>query len=116
MKRDLDLMRDIMLDLEAMPHLNNNIHALFPNRSQEEYEKLSFHVALLSDAGYVKLGMVLMGYNFHNYYIERITDDGHQFIQLIREDTVWNKCKKHCAEFGASLTIEILKSILVGNS
>ncbi|MBQ8691309.1 MAG: DUF2513 domain-containing protein [Phascolarctobacterium sp.] len=116
MKRDLDLMRQIMLDLEAMPHLGNNINALFPNLTKEDYEKISFHVALLSDAGYLKLGMVLMGYGFHNYYIERITDTGHQFIQLIREDTVWNKCKKHCVEFGASLTIEILKSIITGNS
>lgn len=91
MKRDLNLMRQIMLDLEEFPYIQNNISELWPNKSLEEYQLLAMHIRLLADNNYLELGSCLLGYEFENWYITRITNDGHTFLDYIRSDTLWNK-------------------------
>ena len=68
MVRDLNLMRQIMLDLEKRQHIHDNISALWPNKTIEEYEAIAEHVLLLQDNNYLLLGSCLLGNGFEDWY------------------------------------------------
>jgi hypothetical protein len=43
------------------------------------------------------------------YMIHRLTWQGHEFLQSMRDETIWKKAKEHVLKPGASWTFEILK-------
>jgi len=73
-------------------------------------EERAYHVQLLIDAGLVE-GIVRKGPQgaFTGAIVSRLTWDGHDFLQSVREDTVWNKAKEQVLKPGASWTFDILK-------
>lgn len=89
MKRDLDLMRNIMIALENTDCMDN-ISSLFPDKTPDEYSKIAYHVKLLEDNNYLELGRCLLGYGFPDWYISRITNDGYNFIEASKNDGAWN--------------------------
>lgn len=111
MKRNPDLMRSIMLELEKLPYLQNNISALFPDKTLEEYRIIAMHIKLLEDNGYLQLGKCLLGYRYENWYISRITDNGYIFIDCIRSDSIWEKIKPQLEAVG-SFALDVIKPIV----
>lgn len=119
MKRDLDLMRNIMFQLEEPKFLCDNISAFFPNKTIDEYEIIAAHIELLADNNYLKLGSCLLGYGFPNLYIERITNDGYTFIESIRSDTTWSKLKPKLllvGSYGLDVIKPLLLNIIIGKN
>ena len=41
----------------------------------------------------------------------QLTWEGHDFLDKVREETVWNRIKEAVAQKGATLTFEIIKSV-----
>lgn len=64
MKRDINLMRQIMLDLEALPCIHTNISEIWLDRNLDDYQTIALHVKLLADSNYLELGNCLLGYDF----------------------------------------------------
>ncbi|EIO4603188.1 DUF2513 domain-containing protein [Vibrio parahaemolyticus] len=91
MKRDMDLARKLMLEVESHPSHIESIK--FPNYSQEE---VYYHVALLIDAGLLK-GDYMMLKNASmapaKIYIEKLTWEGHEFLDDTRKENVWEVIK-----------------------
>ena len=89
MKRDLDLVRKILLDIEA-PAAGSG-HAGWARASGEgngsEPEALHYHVQLLHDAGLIVADELVPG----QWWPERITWEGHEFLDLARDDARWNE-------------------------
>jgi len=110
MKRDLNLMRQILIDLSDMPYLQNNISHLFPDKTQEEYQRISFHIELLKDLGYIEIGSSLLGYGYNNYYISRITNNGYDFISLTSDEVKWKKHLPTILELG-NLSLHIIEKV-----
>lgn len=104
MKRDDDLIRRLMLDIEASTDAIH-LHSLTLGASEED-RRVYYHLQLLNDAGFLdetgKHGGVF-----------RMTNSGHDFVETIRNDTIWNKTKK-AAESASGVTLGILKDIAVG--
>jgi hypothetical protein len=42
-----------------------------------------------------------------DFIIHRLTREGHDFLQAIRNDTVWNRIMSKAKELGGALTLEI---------
>lgn len=73
-------------------------------------EERAYHVQLLIDAGLVE-GVVRRGPQgeFTGAVVARLTWTGHDFLQSIREDSLWKKAKEQVLKPGGSWTFDILK-------
>jgi len=112
MKRDMDLIRDIMIYLEdnltpGKPIQSTQIPLC--GDSDEEYRVFSEHIRLLLDAELIDASEVTLK-GFTIYDIQRITSNGHDFLDSLRNNIVWNKTKEAAGKVGG-YTISILMDL-----
>jgi hypothetical protein len=118
MKRDLDLLRDIMIYLEENLAPGENIQSTdisLYDGSDEEYKKLSEHIKLLIEDGLIETSKPMMMKGFAIFMILRITSKGHDFLDALRNDTVWNNTKEKMKEIGGftlGIALDIAKGYL----
>lgn len=108
MKRNLDLIRTILRDIEKKPDGST----YFEIRPPEGVEMSTFmaHLELLIDAGFIK-GKV-GEYALRSYEINRLTWQGHEFLDATRDDALWSKAKKKVTGEAMSWTISLLLEYL----
>ena len=109
MKRDMDLVRDILLAYEMNGHFPNFDECL-KGYSTEEVE---YHINLMLNAGLLEALFVPNSLNARMGipYGYRMTWDGHDFLDAARDETRWKKAKGIMKQIGGA-TLEILKQIL----
>jgi hypothetical protein len=120
MKRDIDLIRKIMLTLEENMEYGKNFQSvkLFEIMEDESLsiEKLSYHIGLLLENGLIQAKEhKYVSKDPTDYLINTITSQGHNFIDTIRQDTTWNNIKERAFSIGGSsisLLVEISKEYL----
>ncbi len=49
----------------------------------------------------------------YDFFAERLTWDGHEFLDAIRGDTIWQKTKNSFVSKGLSMTLDLVKSVAV---
>ena len=120
MKRDLDLIREIMLVLEDKMEYDKNFQSAHLIEVIQDKtlsaEKLAYHVGLLVENDFIKA----KEYKYQSgeptdYLINTITSQGQDFIDTIRQDTTWNKIKEKTSNIGGftlSLLVDIGKEYL----
>ena len=103
MKRNMDLVRLLLMRSEG----DENAAAACEKFGVDER---AYHVQLLIDAGLVE-GIVRPNQKgeFTGAVVSRLTWAGHDFLQSIRDDTLWKKAKQQVLKPGASWTFDILK-------
>ena len=111
MKRDLDLVRTILLAIE---NNENTVGASFvtvkiPNRSQKE---ISYHVELLCEAGLIEAKDLSRGSRHYEWHPERLTWQGHEFLDSARDENSWKQAKNKLEEV-RNFSFEVLKTVLV---
>ncbi len=112
MKRDWDTIRKILVKLEDVDPKNGALHLSdFPSA---EPEKISYHVELLMEATliYGKMSKTI-GKGPYDFLAIRLTWQGHEFLDSIRNDKVWNKTKDSFISKGVSMTFELVKSVAI---
>jgi len=67
------------------------------------------HIQLLIDANLID-GEVISP-TAPTFIINRLTWEGHDFLQAIHNDTVWRKILTKAKELGGSMTMEIAKEL-----
>lgn len=110
MKRNWDTIRELLTKVEEctlpteMVRLSN-----FPS---ERAAEVSYHMALLIEAGLVK-GEIskTISATIRDFMAYRLTWEGHEFLDGIRSDTVWLKTKKTFTEQGISMTFDLVKAV-----
>jgi|SRR6185312_4747652 len=110
MKRDWDMIREILTKLEDLPDTDTAIQLSdFPESRAFEY---SYHVELLIEAGLVE-GQVskYLGGGPAYFLAQRLTWIGHEFLDAVRSDTVWSRTKKTFASKGIDMTFDLVKSV-----
>ena len=107
MKRDMDLCRQILLEIEAQEP-GESIEMLQTDTSSNEVIE---HLQLLQDAGLIE---ARVDPRFRDYSIQRLTWEGHEFLQAARDDTVWDEAQKRVGSAWQSLTFTLLKEALEG--
>lgn len=131
MKRDMDLVRSILLDLEARtPNLANKEDfgyslELAATTLSTTKEELVYHLVLLFEAGLID-GWALRGldhpigkalrldsdYVFH-VVPRHLTWEGHEFLESVRADEIWKQTKGAALSLG-SFGIDTLKELANG--
>lgn len=119
MKRDMDIIRDILLRIEGGQKAFEPISSEIATRlgitletplSRDEAERLRGHLELLKRAGFIEIDAV-SGPGI--YYIGAITWAGHDFIDSVRDPKIWEKTKSG-AEAAGGFTADLLKDLAKG--
>ena len=102
--------REILARLEELPDTDSTLDLSdFPKDRAYEY---SYHVELLIDAGLVVGQMSrTLGSGPTHFFARRLTWPGHEFLDSIRSDTVWNQTKKSFASKGIDMTFDLVKTV-----
>lgn len=110
MKRDLDLAREILTQIED--HLydpNGSFVVKIDGRSMEE---VSYHLMLLAEAGYIEASS-LPTTDGTIWKARRLTWEGHEFLEAAKDTTRWNSAKALMKEKGGGMVFEVLKQLLI---
>lgn len=106
MKRDMEVIRKILFAGEEPP----NPKSVSGLTRIPDIEPLvaAYHVALLKDAGYVEATVDKKANGLPWRFMGlRLTWTGHEFLDAMRDDTVWKKVKKHVIRPGVSWTVSL---------
>lgn len=128
MKRDWDLLRKQLTDIEA----GHDVLADIPDAPKwtdglawEAYdslakeqrtveERIAGHLELLIDSGYVEGLQVLRGADNHFAYgrsAPRLTMAGHDLLDTMRSATTWESIKSTARTKGIELTFDAIKAL-----
>ena len=110
MKRDMDLVRRILFEVEKLPPLTAR-RIEIEGYSMNE---VAYHCEMLYRYGLIK--------RYHgdeidqldgviDFWAEDLTWQGHDFLEKIREDTVWNKTKRVMKDKGLPFVLETINII-----
>ena len=107
MKRDMELIRQILHKAEALGFHNDEPPAPYRAKTVDE----AYQIALMQDAGLVVAGSptTIAGGIPYEESIIRLTWAGHDFLDSTRDSNIWNKAKEQVLKSGASWTFDILK-------
>ena len=102
MKRDDELLRKLMLDMEADPEPVVIFEAM--KSDEDEDRRAYYHLRLLCDGGFLEETGKHGG-------VFRITSAGHDFIGLMKDEGMWSSMKKKAAtvvpQYGLRLLFEV---------
>jgi uncharacterized protein DUF2513 len=108
MTRDMDLIRTLLLWIEAQPQLDGT-RWLAPDKpedvgvSDHSIEEVQYHLNLLIEAGFVE------GKSFDaagTVVFSRLTWKGHEFLENIKDVSVWKQVKARIEGLsGVALTV-----------
>ena len=104
MKRDMDLIRALLLKVEEAPY-----GALWSGEMPGyTHQQVLYHVELANDAGLIEASLL----NPDGFLVRRLTYAGHEFLDAARSDKIWNKAKETVMNNAGTLTLEALKTAL----
>lgn len=109
MKRDLALVREILLAVEAYnPASASMLQSISPREFTGSEAQNFYHINMLVDAGFIKLaGRPTLAGDFSVY---GLTMPGHDFLDAIKEQSVWNHTKERVGKIGG-WTLDIVLAV-----
>ena len=111
MKRNWDTIRELLTKVEecCTRPVDSVRLSTFPLGREAE---ISYHMALLIEAGLVN-GQMSKSLNqeVNDFFVQRLTWEGHEFLDSIRNDTVWAKTKTAFREKGIDMSLDLVKAI-----
>ncbi|SHH25711.1 Hypothetical protein SAMN05720766_10974 [Fibrobacter sp. UWH9] len=107
MERDMDLVREILLDIESVPAGCDWEHKDYGRNEDTVYE----HIQIMKQAGLVS-GGIHEGSGGRFPVSVKITWNGYEFLDASRDSKVWNSVKQKAMDSGVSLTFDVLLNAL----
>ena len=103
MKRDIDYLRELLFELESCESVIMYVMGDRQSDSDDaENDKKSHHITLLKEGDY------LDKYNYS------MTLKAHEFIEVIRDQEIWEKTKNAISETGGNATLEMVNKLAEG--
>ena len=110
MKRDLDLIRKILLEIETQCDAPGKRISKLPEYSEYEF---AYHLNLLCEAGLITGARAkLSGRHYPLVTPTGLTWAGHDFLDACRDEGIWTKAKEKLKDIGDSATFEVIKTVL----
>lgn len=105
MKRDMDLIREILLDLEKQE--NRHTFRTIEAKGKFSKEEVFHHYCILKEAGFIN------GKPYAEIpFAATLTWEGHNFLDDARNDTVWKKTKDFIKEKGDTASFQVVVELL----
>ena len=99
MKLDKDLVREILLAIEASDHDPGGWMNL--DVAGHSLQEISYHVQLLDEAGFLQANGLHTNRG-HAWLPKRLTYQGHEFLDTVRDGEIWQLTKETAAKAGAA--------------
>jgi len=111
MKRDWELIREVLMRLDEK---DAETHALNSEDFDEHIRReITYQVELLEEAGLVDATIIEAMSDPPDFMAYRLTWRGHELLDAIRNETVWNKTKQSFISKGLSMTFDLVKSVAI---
>lgn len=116
MKRDMDLIRSIILEIESGKDYFETssddvaaiLHIESTGLSAKDAERLEHHLGLVEQAGFADFTKTGEG-----WIPEGLTWKGHDFADSVRDEEIWRKTKAG-AEVAKGFTVDLLGALAKG--
>lgn len=112
-----DCVRDVLIYCEKKISFGNNLcwipHTLgmicnaLPNYTRED---VAYTLIQLEEAGFIEAHIMEADQGIYAINVYRLTYSGHEFIDVLKSDTVWEKLKSTIASIG-SVSLPILQEL-----
>lgn len=109
MKRDMDLVRKILLEIEEK-YVSTAIYGL----EVEGYDTaaVAYHCKILYEAGLISDYKAAFGDDdIECFGVGSLTWDGHDYLDKVRDDTLWAKTKDTIVQKGLPLILDTIKTV-----
>jgi hypothetical protein len=109
MKRDMDLVRKILLEVETLPYNKGEWSSIeIEGYSNKE---ISYHIKIMTQAGLLDANNLSV--DDIDWFVCGLTWEGHEFLDSSREESIWKKAKTVVLEKCGNISFELLKSVLL---
>ncbi|CAN5842773.1 DUF2513 domain-containing protein [soil metagenome] len=110
MKRDMDLIRTLLLHFEEETDERRGVPVPPVKRDGQDVSKdeLDYHVKLLNEERLIETTKGEQG-----WFVNSLTWKGHEFLDATRDDKIWKKVSHEVAKKGGGFTIDILKALAI---
>lgn len=113
MKRDLDLIRYLLCKIEENPTTRNMQIESFVC-DQYDAPTISYHIELLLDCNFIEARHIsVLGTQYRLFTISRLTSFGHDYLDNIRDDSIWKNTKDKLGSLANSASLQIVSNTAV---
>ena len=113
MKRDLNLIRNMLLRIEELNSTKQKITIDSFLDLCAEPALISLHIELLIDSNYIETSEPIYCETIKDFLIYRITSDGYDYLDSIRENSIWERTENMLFKVGGSAALNVVKDIAV---
>lgn len=109
MKRDMDLVRLILLKIEE-----DYVSTALYNLKIDGYDKetIAYHCKMLHEAGFVSdYGSHYADNALQSFGVGSLTWERNEFLDKIRDDSFWGKTKKEIKNRGLPMIVDTIKAV-----
>jgi len=113
MKRNWDTIRKILLTVESIPDVSTQLtNSDISDKTGIDIQEASYHCKLMIDAGLIDGSCRdYIGGAGTSCLINRLTWDGHEFLDKIRNENVWNSMKTTLRKNGIDMSFDLAKTL-----
>jgi hypothetical protein len=108
MERDMDLVRQVLLEIEKQPFTGDWIDLSIDSHTPEE---ITYHVMILFEAGLIEAEEV-SDFSNVDWKPIRLTWEGHEFLEAARDDSRWKKATSTVLQRAGGIAFDVLKQLL----
>lgn len=113
MKRDLDLIRDMLLKIEESGSEISPLSIEDFLKFNADPEVISYHLYLLFDASFINVAYDEPFYNTTNYFVTTLTMHGCDYLDAVRDVGIWHNVKEKLKAVGGPVTLDIVKAVAI---
>ena len=109
MKRDMELVRKILFAIEEQYE-----DTVLYNLKIEGYSRaeVAYHCKILHEAGFVSdYGAQYGGNHIYMFGVGALTWERCEFLDKVRQDTVWNKTRDIITQKGLPMILDVVKDV-----
>ena len=108
MQRNWDIIRKILIEIEWLPTEDSEFNS--NELSEVDSEATAYHMRLLLEAQLIVGGCRdAMGPRF--CHASRLTWTGHEFLDNIKNESIWRKIKASARSKGVELSFSVIKDL-----
>lgn len=112
MKRDFDLIRDLLLYVEINASIDSFLEDAETFNSKYDETTVLGHIKLLSEAGLID-ALDWSSMSKTTYAIKGLTMVGHDYLDSVRDPKIWSDTKSGLAKVGGTATLSIVQATAI---
>lgn len=110
MKRDLDLIRDMLIKIEDLTPSKEVTLEDFLDLSSDK-DKLYYHLELITDNNFISYNAIpSMRTRYNLFIIDRLTSQGHDYLDSVRDPEIYKETKSKIGSLVKSCSLAVFQA------